>query len=152
MIPDKDCPRCPRLVAYRSEYRVKEPAWHNAPAAREESAVDNVRKRSGGGSGIRCCCRSRRNEIRDTSVARAGRGSYQSHYTSGRETAKRRRGEQTDYNYSIAGEDVRQCCVVRRHPTRHARSAIGPSLGLPLCHSVICRQLNRYFRPNTAWA
>ena len=33
MIPDKDCPRCPRLVAYRSEYRVKEPAWHNAPVA-----------------------------------------------------------------------------------------------------------------------
>src|ERR1700757_2418823 len=33
MIPDKDCPRCPRLVTYRSEYRVKEPNWHNAPVS-----------------------------------------------------------------------------------------------------------------------
>jgi uracil-DNA glycosylase family 4 len=27
----RDCPRCPRLVAYRHDLRSKEPAWHNAP-------------------------------------------------------------------------------------------------------------------------
>jgi uracil-DNA glycosylase family 4 len=29
--PVKDCPLCPRLVAYRLENRRKEPGWHNAP-------------------------------------------------------------------------------------------------------------------------
>jgi uracil-DNA glycosylase len=27
----RDCPRCPRLVAFRHNLRSKEPAWHNAP-------------------------------------------------------------------------------------------------------------------------
>ena len=29
--PSRDCPRCPRLVAFREDWRVKEPRWHNAP-------------------------------------------------------------------------------------------------------------------------
>ena len=29
--PDRDCDRCPRLVAYREDYRAAEPHWHNAP-------------------------------------------------------------------------------------------------------------------------
>ena len=29
--PDRDCGRCPRLVAYREEHRAAEPDWHNAP-------------------------------------------------------------------------------------------------------------------------
>lgn len=29
--PSRDCPRCPRLVAFRHAWRAKEPAWHNAP-------------------------------------------------------------------------------------------------------------------------
>ena len=29
--PSRDCPRCPRLVAFRESWRVKEPTWHNAP-------------------------------------------------------------------------------------------------------------------------
>ena len=29
--PGLDCPRCPRLVAFRKEWRRKEPAWFNAP-------------------------------------------------------------------------------------------------------------------------
>ena len=29
--PGRDCPLCPRLVAYRNVNRVKEPSWHNAP-------------------------------------------------------------------------------------------------------------------------
>jgi uracil-DNA glycosylase family 4 len=29
--PPRDCPRCPRLVAYRTELRAREPSWHNAP-------------------------------------------------------------------------------------------------------------------------
>ena len=29
--PDRDCPLCPRLVAFRQEWREKEPDWHNAP-------------------------------------------------------------------------------------------------------------------------
>jgi uracil-DNA glycosylase family 4 len=29
--PDWDCPLCPRLVAFRSEWRAREPGWHNAP-------------------------------------------------------------------------------------------------------------------------
>jgi uracil-DNA glycosylase family 4 len=31
--PGRDCPRCPRLVAFRKQWRVREPAWHNAPVA-----------------------------------------------------------------------------------------------------------------------
>src|SRR5690606_7409474 len=29
--PPRDCPRCPRLVAYREHWRAQEPGWHNAP-------------------------------------------------------------------------------------------------------------------------
>ncbi len=29
--PGRDCPRCPRLVAFRKEWRKKEPTWFNAP-------------------------------------------------------------------------------------------------------------------------
>src|SRR5580692_5114903 len=29
--PGRDCPRCPRLVAFRETWREKEPAWFNAP-------------------------------------------------------------------------------------------------------------------------
>lgn len=29
--PDRDCPRCPRLVAFREKHRALEPTWHNAP-------------------------------------------------------------------------------------------------------------------------
>ena len=29
--PGRDCPLCPRLVAYRAANRAKEPGWHNAP-------------------------------------------------------------------------------------------------------------------------
>ena len=29
--PGRDCPLCPRLAAFREEWRAKEPAWHNAP-------------------------------------------------------------------------------------------------------------------------
>jgi uracil-DNA glycosylase family 4 len=29
--PDRDCPLCPRLVAFREDLRAKEPEWHNAP-------------------------------------------------------------------------------------------------------------------------
>jgi len=29
--PGRDCPQCPRLVAFREEWRAKEPDWHNAP-------------------------------------------------------------------------------------------------------------------------
>jgi uracil-DNA glycosylase family 4 len=29
--PGRDCPRCPRLVAFREELRRKEPTWFNAP-------------------------------------------------------------------------------------------------------------------------
>jgi uracil-DNA glycosylase family 4 len=30
--PPRDCPICPRLVAYRAENRTKEPGWFNGPA------------------------------------------------------------------------------------------------------------------------
>jgi uracil-DNA glycosylase family 4 len=30
--PERDCPLCPRLVAYRHENRAKEPSWFNGPA------------------------------------------------------------------------------------------------------------------------
>jgi uracil-DNA glycosylase len=29
--PGRDCPLCPRLVAFREEWRAREPLWHNAP-------------------------------------------------------------------------------------------------------------------------
>jgi uracil-DNA glycosylase len=29
--PLRDCPRCPRLVAFRQSWRAREPQWHNAP-------------------------------------------------------------------------------------------------------------------------
>jgi uracil-DNA glycosylase family 4 len=29
--PGRDCPRCPRLAAFRAEWRKKEPEWFNAP-------------------------------------------------------------------------------------------------------------------------
>ena len=29
--PARDCPACPRLVAFRHEARAREPDWHNAP-------------------------------------------------------------------------------------------------------------------------
>src|SRR6478672_10494801 len=29
--PGRDCPRCPRLVAFRQEWRAREPGWFNAP-------------------------------------------------------------------------------------------------------------------------
>ncbi|HVY20189.1 MAG TPA: uracil-DNA glycosylase [Bauldia sp.] len=29
--PGHDCPLCPRLLAFREEWRAKEPTWHNAP-------------------------------------------------------------------------------------------------------------------------
>jgi uracil-DNA glycosylase family 4 len=29
--PGRDCPRCPRLVAFRKQCRAKEPSWFNAP-------------------------------------------------------------------------------------------------------------------------
>ena len=30
-MPGRDCPRCPRLVAFRNNWRKREPAWFNAP-------------------------------------------------------------------------------------------------------------------------
>ncbi len=30
-MPGRDCPRCPRLVAFRKTWRDKEPGWFNAP-------------------------------------------------------------------------------------------------------------------------
>src|ERR1700678_2399489 len=29
--PGRDCPRCPRLVAFREDWRAREPEWFNAP-------------------------------------------------------------------------------------------------------------------------
>jgi uracil-DNA glycosylase len=29
--PGRDCPRCPRLAAFRKDWRAKEPEWFNAP-------------------------------------------------------------------------------------------------------------------------
>ncbi|MFN3482775.1 uracil-DNA glycosylase [Rhabdaerophilum calidifontis] len=31
--PPRDCPLCPRLAAFRAEWRQREPGWHNAPVA-----------------------------------------------------------------------------------------------------------------------
>ena len=30
-VPERDCGECPRLVAFRDDWRRAEPAWHNAP-------------------------------------------------------------------------------------------------------------------------
>jgi len=30
-MPGRDCPRCPRLVAFRDSWRAQEPSWFNAP-------------------------------------------------------------------------------------------------------------------------
>jgi uracil-DNA glycosylase len=30
-MPGRDCPRCPRLVAFRQDWRQREPEWFNAP-------------------------------------------------------------------------------------------------------------------------
>lgn len=30
-LPDRDCPLCPRLAAFREESRAREPSWFNAP-------------------------------------------------------------------------------------------------------------------------
>ncbi len=30
-MPGRDCPRCPRLVAFRDDWRKREPQWFNAP-------------------------------------------------------------------------------------------------------------------------
>ena len=30
-VPDRNCPLCPRLVAFREEVRAREPAWFNSP-------------------------------------------------------------------------------------------------------------------------
>ncbi|MGB6534450.1 MAG: uracil-DNA glycosylase [Xanthobacteraceae bacterium] len=32
-MPGRDCPRCPRLVAFRQSWREREPGWFNAPVA-----------------------------------------------------------------------------------------------------------------------
>jgi uracil-DNA glycosylase len=29
--PSRDCPLCPRLAAFRDEWRAREPTWHNGP-------------------------------------------------------------------------------------------------------------------------
>lgn len=31
--PDRNCPLCPRLAAFRADTRAREPGWHNAPVA-----------------------------------------------------------------------------------------------------------------------
>ncbi len=33
LVPDRDCPLCPRLLAFREANRLREPTWHNAPVA-----------------------------------------------------------------------------------------------------------------------
>ena len=33
MVPDRDCPFCPRLVEFRTANRAKFPTWHNAPVS-----------------------------------------------------------------------------------------------------------------------
>ena len=32
-VPDRDCDRCPRLVAFREDHRAAQPDWHNAPVS-----------------------------------------------------------------------------------------------------------------------
>jgi uracil-DNA glycosylase family 4 len=38
--PSRDCPLCPRLVAFREEWRAREPSWHNAPVPTFEPIGD----------------------------------------------------------------------------------------------------------------
>lgn len=38
--PDPDCPRCPRLVAFRHANRTSHPEWHNAPVPSFKPAPD----------------------------------------------------------------------------------------------------------------
>jgi uracil-DNA glycosylase len=40
--PGRDCPLCPRLVAFREDWRAKEPQWNNAPVA-TFGAVEDAR-------------------------------------------------------------------------------------------------------------
>ena len=39
--PARNCPRCPRLVAFRTAHRSSEPDWHNAPVASFRPATDD---------------------------------------------------------------------------------------------------------------
>ncbi len=43
--PSRDCPLCPRLQAFREEWRQNEPSWHNAPVPifLPSSGVEGVR-------------------------------------------------------------------------------------------------------------
>ncbi len=38
--PGRDCPLCPRLVAFRQEWRAKEPQWNNSPVPTFGAAED----------------------------------------------------------------------------------------------------------------
>ena len=40
--PGRDCPRCPRLVAFRNKWRAEEPGWFNAPVPSFGSADARV--------------------------------------------------------------------------------------------------------------
>ena len=33
LIPNKNCPLCPRLKEYRNKYKIIEPTWHNSPVS-----------------------------------------------------------------------------------------------------------------------
>ncbi len=47
--PPRDCPLCPRLVAYREVWREREPGWHNAPVhdvRRDRSPAPDRRARA----------------------------------------------------------------------------------------------------------
>lgn len=39
--PPRDCPLCPRLAAFRDQWREREPTWHNAPV--RTFGADNAR-------------------------------------------------------------------------------------------------------------
>ena len=49
----RDCPLCPRLVAYREENHAKEPTWFNGHAAPPSFGSIQERARAGGGSRAR---------------------------------------------------------------------------------------------------
>ena len=40
--PPRDCPRCPRLVEFRHEARLRHPGWHNAPVPSFGAASSRV--------------------------------------------------------------------------------------------------------------
>lgn len=40
--PSRDCPLCPRLAAFRDEWRAREPSWFNAPVRTFESEGEGV--------------------------------------------------------------------------------------------------------------